>query len=350
MSIKKHRILILLSVIALVGVVFWTCASVLSPFILGAAMAYGYRPVHRFLGKKNITPVVSALALTIITYGIFAYSVIKVIPILGTWSSLLSLKFNMYREAFWAFSEPLLGDFFQDSGAQIQESLDLVLRQAMQWLGSLLMYVLHNGWALGQILLTLALSPVVAFYLVKDGAAIRRQAYGLIPTTYRSIVTLCVRDMDRALRQYFSGQVRVVGLLMVYYTLFLAGLLHLPGALPMAVISGFLVFIPYVGFFISLFSACMIGVVESGQWPYVTSIALVYCGGNILESLVLTPYLVGSRTGLHPLLVLMAVLIGGGVKGIVGIILALPIATIGGACWRLLRKWYKNSAVYTQGF
>ena len=64
--------------------------------------------------------------------------------------------------------------------------------------------------------------------------------------------------------------------------------------------------------------------------------------------MVLTPYCVGSRTGLHPLWILFAVLIGGGIKGIVGIILALPLATIAGAIWRLLRKRYVRSAVYLE--
>jgi predicted PurR-regulated permease PerM len=336
--------------VTLICVFFWMCGAILAPFILGAAMAYGYRPVSRFFRKKSISSSISALVLAIITYGAFAYSVAKTVPLLGTWSSLLSVKFNVYREAFWNFLTPLINDFFKDSGSQIQEGMDFILRQGVQWLGSLAMYALHNGWALGQIILTLALSPVIAFYLTKDGAKIHRQLRTLIPPQYRGVIGLIFRDMDRALRQYFSGQVRVCALLATYYALFLGGFLNLPGALTMSLVSGSLVFIPYIGFFISLFAACMIGVVESGQWPYVTSIALVYLGGNILESLVLTPYLVGSRTGLHPLWVLLSVLIGGGVKGIVGIVLALPVATIGGACWRLLRKWYVHSALYGQGF
>ena len=92
----------------------------------------------------------------------------------------------------------------------------------------------------------------------------------------------------------------------------------------------------------------MIGVVESGQASYVTSIMSVYVVGNILESVILTPLFVGSRTGLHPLCVLLAVLVGGAVKGILGIVLAIPLATIAGALWRLLRKYYTHSALYQE--
>lgn len=325
---------------------FWFCSAILSPFILGAIMAYGYRPVHRFFRKRLISATFSALVLAIATYGIFATIVLKTVPMLGSWSSVLTVQFNLYREAFWNFFTPLMGDFFKDAGPQIQEGLDVMLRQSMQWLGSLMVVLLHNGWALGQLCLTLALSPVIAFYFVKDGVRLRHQFYALLPPSHRGMVGLILRDMDRALRQYFSGQLQVCLFLAAYYALFLGGFLHLPGAIKISLLGGILVFIPYVGFLISLFSACMMGVMESGQWPYVTSIALVYLGGNILESLILTPYLVGSRTGLHPLWVLFSVLIGGGLKGLMGIIIAIPVATMGGACWRLWRKWYGQSSFY----
>jgi predicted PurR-regulated permease PerM len=275
---------------------------------------------------------------------------LTIIPLLGTWSVLLSVKFNIYREALWDFFNPMLNNFFQEAGPKIQEGVDIILRQGVQWLGSVAVYLLHNTWALGHVVLTLALSPVVAFYLVKDGASFRKNCYNLLPRPYRSVVGLCVRNMDRALRQYFSGQVRVCACLMLYYSVFLGLGLHFPYAIKMSIMTGLLGFIPYFGFFISLFTAAMIGIVESGQWPYVCSIALVYLVGNVLESLVLTPYLVGKRTGLHPLGVLLAVLIGGSIKGILGIVLALPVATVAASCWRLLRRSYVHSILYVKGF
>ncbi len=327
---------------------FWFFGATLSPFILGAIMAYGYRPIKRFFQKYYMSDVLSALILSLVTYGIFIYLFLNIIPMLGAWSRSFSSQITVYRQAFWDFLTPLMPDFFKESGPQIQESMDMLLRQSMQWVGSLIMVVLHNSWALGQLMVTLALSPVIAFYFVKDGARMRNQFYNLIPKSIRSMAVLCLRDIDRALRQYFLGQVRVCAALMIYYGIFLFGVLHLPHAIALSIISGTLVFIPYVGFFISVLTACMIGVVESGQASYVTSIVSVYVVGNILESLILTPYFVGSRTGLHPLCVLLAVLIGGAVKGILGIVLAIPLATILGALWRLLRKYYMHSALYQQ--
>lgn len=326
----------------------WFFGTALSPFILGAIMAYGYRPIKRFFQKYHMSETVSALILSLVTYGIFIYLFLNIIPMFGAWSRSFSHQIPLYRQAFWDFLTPLMSDFFKESGPQIQESMDMLLRQSMQWVGSLIMVVLHNGWVLGQLMVTLALSPVIAFYFAKDGSRIRNQFYMLIPTSIRSMAILCLRDIDRALRQYFLGQVRVCAALMVYYGIFLFGMLHLPHAIALSIVSGMLVFIPYVGFFISVLTACMIGVVESGQASYVTSIISVYVAGNILESLFLTPYFVGSRTGLHPLCVLLAVLIGGAVKGIVGIVLAIPLATIAGALWRLLRKYYMHSAVYKE--
>jgi predicted PurR-regulated permease PerM len=336
--------------LALIGffTFFWFFGATLSPFILGAIMAYGYRPIKRFFQKYQLSNTVCALILSLVTFGVFIYFFLNIIPMLGAWSRSFSSQIPLYRQAFWDFFMPLMPDFFKESGPQIQESMDVLLRQSMQWVGSLIMVVLHNGWALGQLMVTLALSPVIAFHFVRDGARIRNQFYMLIPMSMRSMAVLCLRDMDRALRQYFLGQVRVCAALMVYYGIFLFGVLHLPNAIALSIVSGMLVFIPYVGFFISVLTACMIGVVESGQASYVTSIVSVYVVGNILESVILTPYFVGSRTGLHPLCVLLAVLIGGAVKGILGIVLAIPLATILGALWRLLRKYYMHSTLYQE--
>ncbi len=343
----RIRVLMWLALVGLCAF-FWFFGAVLSPFVLGAMMAYGYRPIKRFFQKYHMSDTACALILCLVTYGIFIYVFVSIIPMLAAWSRSFSYQISVYRQAFWGFFTPLMADFFKESGPQIQESMDMLLRQSMQWVGSLIMVVLHNGWALGQLMVTLALSPVIAFYFVKDGAQIRNQFYMLIPTSIRSMVVLCLRDMDRALRQYFLGQVRVCVALMLYYGVFLFGVLHLPHAIAVSFLSGVLVFIPYVGFFISLLTACMIGVVESGQASYVISIISMYVVGNILESLILTPYFVGSRTGLHPLFVLLAVLIGGAVKGVLGIVLAIPLATILGALWRLWRKYYINSTLYQE--
>jgi predicted PurR-regulated permease PerM len=171
------------------------------------------------------------------------------------------------------------------------------------------------------------LVPVVLFFLLKDWAMIMGKTIWAVPQKHRAIVRSVGRDIHDTLQGYLQGQVRVMAAMALYYAvaLLLAGF---SGWLSIGLLSGLLVFIPYAGFAVSVLLALVSGLLELGWAHTLIAVAVVYGGGQFLESFVLTPKLVGDRIGLHPLGVILALVIFGSLFGFLGVLLALPLAAV----------------------
>ena len=181
--------------------------------------------------------------------------------------------------------------------------------------------------ALVTILGWFILVPVVLFFLLKDWAMIMGKTIWAVPQKHRAIVRSVGRDIHDTLQGYLQGQVRVMAAMALYYAvaLLLAGF---SGWLSIGLLSGLLVFIPYAGFAVSVLLALVSGLLELGWAHTLIAVAVVYGGGQFLESFVLTPKLVGDRIGLHPLGVILALVIFGSLFGFLGVLLALPLAAV----------------------
>ena len=135
-------------------------------------------------------------------------------------------------------------------------------------------------------------------------------------------------------------------ILAVYYSVTLA-IAGFDVALPVGILTGLLIFIPYVGFGIGLLLALLAGLLQFNGVEGLLPVAIIYGGGQILEGFFLTPKLVGERIGLHPLMVIFALLAFGQLFGFVGVLLALPSSAILSVAFRHLRAHYVKSTFYT---
>ena len=162
----------------------------------------------------------------------------------------------------------------------------------------------------------LILIPVVLFYLLLDWRRFVRHIEALVPLPMRRAYDGFVIECDQVLGQYLRGQLSVMALLAVYYSVAL-WLFGLELALPIGVFTGLAVFVPYVGFGVGLLLASLAGLLHFEWTQAVPMIVVVYGAGQMLESLVLTPRLVGERIGLHPLHVIFALMAFGQLFGFV---------------------------------
>jgi predicted PurR-regulated permease PerM len=158
---------------------------------------------------------------------------------------------------------------------------------------------------------------------------------------YDSFVTEC----DEVLGQYLRGQLSVMALLAVYYSVALWAF-GLELAFPIGVFTGLAVFVPYVGFGVGLVLAILAGVLQFAPSEALLMVAVVYGLGQLIESFVLTPRLVGERIGLHPLHVIFALMAFGQLFGFVGVLVALPASAVLLVAIRRLRAQYQASALY----
>ena len=175
------------------------------------------------------------------------------------------------------------------------------------------------------VLINLALIPVVAFYLLRDWNAIVGHLDELMPRRWLGRVRQMTGEIDGVLAEFVRGQLSVMGVLAVYYMvgLTLAGLQH---ALAIGILTGLLVFIPYVGFGLGLTLGVLAAVLQWSGWPAFIAVLVVYGIGQLLEDYVLVPWLVGDRIGLHPLAVIFALLAFGELFGFAGVLMALPVS------------------------
>jgi predicted PurR-regulated permease PerM len=196
------------------------------------------------------------------------------------------------------------------------------------------------GW-----IATLVLIPVVLFYLLLDWHPMLARIGGAVPRRWIVATEAMAREVDTLLAQYLRGQLLVMFVLAVYYSVALA-IAGFDVALPVGIITGLLVFIPYLGFGLGLVLALISAVLQFSDWSGVIAVAIIYGAGQVLEGFFLTPRLVGERIGLNPLAVIFALLAFGQLFGFVGVLLALPASAVLMVAFKHLRRHYLSSSFY----
>jgi predicted PurR-regulated permease PerM len=189
------------------------------------------------------------------------------------------------------------------------------------------------------------LVPVVTFYLLLDWNARVAQLKALVPPRLRERTDGFLDECDAVLGQYLRGQMLVMVALATYYAAALA-LAGFDLALPVGVFTGLAVFVPYLGFGLGLAMALLAALLQFGTLGALAWVGLIYGIGQVLESFLLTPRLVGERIGLSPLAVIFALLAFGQLFGFVGVLVALPASAVAVVAARRLRAGYLASRLY----
>ncbi|WP_416548005.1 AI-2E family transporter [Limnohabitans sp. DCL3] len=334
--------------------VFWLLAPVLAPFVIAAVMAYVLHPMvlklERLTGgglpRSLAVVLVEALALLALG-GLF----LLLVPILVREWPLLQQQLPMLLDRLADAINPLL--------AQLGLNVSLDLADLKKQLVTYLSANREDWWAPlmsslklgGSVALALAgyavLVPVALFYMLNDGTRLVNSVLELVPPAWRERFDGFMSDCDDVLGEYLRGQLLVMLALAVFYSLGL----HFFGldlALPIGVFTGLAVFVPYLGFGLGLLLALLAGLLQLAPSQALLMVAVVYGFGQLMESFVLTPRLVGERIGLHPLAVILALMAFGQLLGFVGVLIALPASAVLLVGLRRLRAHYLQSDLYRQ--
>ncbi|MFN0163107.1 MAG: AI-2E family transporter, partial [Burkholderiales bacterium] len=203
-----------------------------------------------------------------------------------------------------------------------------------------------GGLAIAGLLGNLLLIPLVLFYLLLEWNDLIARLERFIPRRYSEAVRGIARDIDLVLAEFLRGQLSVMGILAVYYALALV-IGGVDFALPIGIITGLLVFVPYLGFATGLGLALMVAVLQfENPINGVAVVAVIFGLGQVIESFYLTPRIVGDRIGLHPLAVIFALLAFGQVFGFFGVLMALPASAVLLVALRRVNRLYFESGFY----
>ena len=205
-----------------------------------------------------------------------------------------------------------------------------------------------GGVAFLHLLSLVIITPVVAFYLVRDWDRIVAHVDSLLPVTAAPTIREQVGKIDSTISAFVRGQATVCLVLAATYAVALT-LIGLPFGLLVGIGAGLISFIPYIGASVGLIVGLAIAYAHFDQWAPIVGVAAVFLAGQTAESYVLTPRLVGDRVGLHPVWIMFALLAGGALFGFTGVLLAVPAAAVIGVLVRFAIARYRDSDLYRGG-
>ncbi|HKW79596.1 MAG TPA: AI-2E family transporter [Casimicrobiaceae bacterium] len=322
---------------------------ILTPFLIGAILAYIGRPAVGWAERHRVPRTVGALLVLIITLLLVLGLVLVLSPLVHSEFAQLVSRLPdlaaLLQTQLAPWLEDKLGVTLQLDLASIKEMIADNLASAKELSLKLMTGLKAGGTLVLAIAINLALIPVVMFYLLRDWNQMLLRIEELTPRRWLAKVRAVAAEVDDVLAEFLRGQASVMIVLATYYAvaLWIAGLQF---AVPIGILTGLLVFVPYVGFGLGLVLGTLAALLQWHGWPGFIAVLAVYGIGQLLENYVLVPWLVGDRIGLHPLAVIFALLAFGQLFGFAGVLLALPASAVLLVALRHLRKAYNESALY----
>lgn len=327
------------------GWLVYLLAPILTPFVAAALLAYLGDPLVDRLQKLRLgrTP---AVALVFVLLFVLLISLLALVgPLIKAQVAVLAKQVPVYVRWLEGHFLPRIIDFLGIEKGDTELGLAAFLadnwQRASGYAGNALATVSRGGGLIVTSIINLFLVPVVTFYLLRDWDEIVQRAAALVPDQRQTQVFALVRESDKVLGAFLRGQLLVMLGLAVIYTSGLA-LLGLDNALAIGVVAGLVSFVPYLGLFVGIVLAGLAAIVQTGSILTVALVVLVFVIGQMVEGMFLTPRLVGNRIGLHPVLVIFAVMAGGQLFGFFGILLALPLAAVVSVATRFAYRHYRE--------
>jgi len=348
-EVNNQRSLLILAVLLIVFVLLYLLRSVLLPFVVGIVVAYFLDPAVDRLEKS--TKVSRSVATTMVL-GLFLLILLPILALLGSMAvSQISDFLSNLPQYVDGFTKKLRTWLEQareylpslDSGNLLQGNQGKSIKPLVK----VIRKIAENGFALINVLSLLLISPVVAFYMLRDWPDFTGKILALVPKKHKKNVTDAVKAVNRIISGYLRGQLLVCIFLGSFYSLGL-WLVGLKLGLLIGFLAGIISFIPYVGSISGFLMAMVLVVSQYGTLPRILAVIVVFGIGQFLEGNFLTPKLVGENIGLHPVWVMFALLAGGVLLGVLGMIIAVPVAACIGVLLRFMVRRYKNSAIYLE--
>ena len=338
---------IVLSLLA--ALIVWLLGPVLTPFIVAAVLAYVLHPLVERLARRRVPRVIAVTLVEVAAIVIALAVVLLIVPILSKQLPLLREQIPLFADRLNTGLSPWLARFGFDVALDTASIKAFVLKyldaNLEDWTATALSSARIGGSILLAVVGNVFLVPMVLFYLLMDWNSLRQRLAGLIPPRLRERTHGFIDECDSVLGQYLRGQLSVMIALAAYYSVGLA-LFGFDLAVPVGVFTGLAVFIPYLGFGLGLVLALISGVLQFTGWHGLVGVAVVFGIGQLLESFVLTPRLVGERIGMSPLTVIFALLAFGHLFGFVGVLIALPVSAVLVVAVRRVREVYLESELF----
>jgi predicted PurR-regulated permease PerM len=327
------------------GLVMWQLGNVILPFVLGGAIAYFLDPVADRLERAGCSRAVATGLITITGILLFILVFLLVVPALvqqavDLFNIAPTLSANLRDFLVQRFPD-LLND-----ASPLRQSLISFGEAVRDRGGELLEALLTSAQGIFSIILLFVIVPVVAVYMLLDWDKMIGEIDTLLPRDHAPTIRRLATEIDKTLASFVRGMGTVCLILGTYYAVALM-VVGLQFGLVVGFVAGLVTFIPYLGALIGGALAIGLALFQFwGEWYWIGAVALIFVVGQVVEGNILTPKLVGSSVGLHPVWLLLALSVFGALFGFVGMLIAVPVAASLGVLARFGAEQYRSGRLY----
>jgi predicted PurR-regulated permease PerM len=321
------------ALIGLIAALIWLLSPILSPFIFSLVLAWMTVPLVARVERWGLKHDYAVFVGLTVLFAALALLIVILIPLL--WQQLSSLIDGWPRFELWMRETvlPWLAHHLHVDMANFSDRAHFAAwiapyqKDIGNALAGIIGFVTQSSGAVLAFLSNLLLVPLITYYFLRDWHVIMAKLQEAIPRPYAPIVLRLSRESNSVLSSFIDGQLRVMFFLGMIYAggLWLVGL---ESALLIGFLSGALNFVPYMGFVVGIVLAAIASIIQFGDIQHLLWVGVVYSIGQLAESFILTPRIVGDRIGLNPVMVIFVLMAGGLLAGFLGILLALPVAAV----------------------
>lgn len=338
-----------LGVIAAFIVILAVLGDILLPFVAGMAIAYLLDPLTDRIEAWGAPRGLATTVVLLVSFVLFISALFLLLPLLQDQLTLLLKQLPGIIDRLRAAAETLMATVNARAGPEDVERIRAALTQMSEGLIGALLGVVKRIWSSGLALINLfgllVITPVVAWYLLRDWDRLVERIDSWLPRDHADVIREQMREIDRTLAGFVRGQAVVCLILGIYYAVALT-LLGLDYGLIVGLIAGAISFVPYVGAIVGGLLSIGLAFVQFGAFGPVLIAGAIFFAGQAVEGNYLTPKLVGERVGLHAVWVIFALLAGGSLFGFTGVLVAVPAGAAIGVVARYTLARYLKSPLY----
>ncbi len=347
---RTQRLALLAGLLVAAYFALYLFASILLPFVAAAGIAYFLDPPTTRLTRAGVPRGLAALLMVVALVAACLLFALLLYPLLVAQVGILIGRVPSYVYSLRLWAGEVISHLQERLGSEyVDEKLrDLVGGQAgsmVAFVAGALSRIVGGGFALFNVLSLVVVTPVVAFYLLRDWRRAVARVDSWLPRRYAGVLRAQAREVDRILSAWLRGQALCCVALAIFYAFSLSAV-GLDLGLIVGISSGLLSFIPYVGSITGGVASIGLAFAQFPTWTGVATVAGVFVAGQILEGYVIYPRFLGDRVELHAVWVIFALFAGGAAFGFLGVLMAVPVAAALGVLARFWLRRYLTSPLY----
>ncbi|MDE2581268.1 MAG: AI-2E family transporter [Rhodospirillales bacterium] len=347
---RGQRLALAIGLVVVAWLTLRLFAGVLAPFVAAAVIAYALDPPTTRLTRLGLPRGIAAMLMVVAMLACVLLFILLLYPLILSQVGLLLGRVPEYVQLVQQWASHVITDLQHRLGPDAVSSKlqDLVSSQAgnmLSFIASTVAGLITGGFALFNVLTLAIVTPVVAFYLLRDWPRMLTMIDGWLPLRARATIRAQAREVDRILSAWVRGQALCCVILGIYYALALT-MAGLDLGLIVGMSAGVLSFIPYVGSITGGVAAIGLALAQFPTWSGVVRIVVVLVVGQLLENYLIYPRFLGDRVELPAVWVIFALFAGGAAFGFLGVMLAVPMAATIGVLARFWLRRYLRSDLY----